>query len=90
MVSIFHVVAMAKRARSGDDKMRCEFLLILYLICLWCPPPQRPKVLKRLRNEWQREERVRGEQKKEGILLTLVGKMEEDREEERKKTKALG
>ena len=68
MVSIFHVLAMAKRARAGDDKMRCEFLLILHLISL--PPrlrlPQRPKVLKRLRNEWQRVGRgTRGEREKE-------------------------
>lgn len=59
-VSIFHVVA--KRARFGDDKMRCEFLLILCLICrLLLPSSRRPKVLKRLRDEWQKaKEREEG------------------------------
>jgi len=52
-VSVSHTAAV-ERARSRDDKMRCEFLLILYPICwLHLSPLIHPKVLRRLRNEWR-------------------------------------
>lgn len=91
-VSVSHTTV--ERARSGDDKMRCEFLLILYPICwLHLSLLARPKVLRRLRNEYRgNRENKRGEKRVPVARARALWRKREraEREEGKGGTKALG